>query len=57
MIEMTRAELLKHVVGVMVDVDMSLTPPKVIRREVCLQAKIPSRLSKDHGHKKRPNIL
>jgi hypothetical protein len=32
----TRAQLLKQVVGAMVDVDMSSTPPKVIGREVYL---------------------
>jgi hypothetical protein len=41
----------------MVDVNMSLKPSKVIRREACLPTKGPSRLSKDPGPKRRPNIL
>jgi hypothetical protein len=31
----------------MVDVDMNPTPPKIIEKEACLQAKGPSKLSKD----------
>jgi hypothetical protein len=41
----------------MVDVDMGLTPPKVIGKETCLQAKGFSGLSKDLGPKRHPNIL
>jgi hypothetical protein len=41
----------------MVDVDMSPTPPKVIRKEAYLQIKCLSKLSKDPGPKKHPNIL
>jgi hypothetical protein len=41
----------------MVDVDMSLTPPKFIGKEVCLQIKGLSRLSKDPRSKRHPNIL
>jgi hypothetical protein len=41
----------------MVDVNMNLTPLKVIRREVCLRVKSPSRLSKDPRPKRHPNIL
>jgi len=41
----------------MVDVDMNPPPPKVIRREACLRTKSLSRLSKDLGPKRRPNIL
>jgi hypothetical protein len=41
----------------MVNFDMSLTPPKVIGRDVCLRAKGPYGLSKDLGPKRRPNIL
>jgi hypothetical protein len=41
----------------MVDVNMSLKPSKVIRREACLRTKGPSRLSKDPGPKRHPNIL
>ncbi len=36
---------------------MSPTPPKIIGKEACLQAKCPFRLSKDHGPKRHPNIL
>jgi hypothetical protein len=36
LIESTKAQLSKYVVGAMVDVNMSPTPPKVIGREVCL---------------------
>jgi hypothetical protein len=39
----------------MVDVDMSLTPLKVIVREACLRAKGIYRLSKDLGPKRCPN--
>jgi hypothetical protein len=41
----------------MVDVDMSPMPLKVIGREVCLRAKGPFGLSKDPGPKRSPNIL
>jgi len=41
----------------MVDVNMSPTTLKVIGREVYLWAKGHSRLSKDHGPKRCPNIL
>ncbi len=41
----------------MVDVDMSLTPPKVIGKEVCLQTKSPFKLLKDPKPKRCPNIL
>jgi hypothetical protein len=41
----------------MVDVDMSSTPLKIIRREAYLQAKGPYKLSKDPRPKWRPNIL
>ncbi len=37
--------------------DMSLTPPRVIGRDVCLQVKGPYGLLKDLGPKMRPNIL
>jgi hypothetical protein len=40
----------------MVDVDISLTPLKVIEREDGLRTRGLSRLSKDHGPKKHPNI-
>jgi hypothetical protein len=36
---------------------MSSTPPKVIRREVCLRAKGPFGISKDLRPKSHPNIL
>jgi hypothetical protein len=36
MTETTKAQILKQVVGAMVDVDMSSMPPKIIGREVCL---------------------
>jgi hypothetical protein len=39
------------------DVDMSPTPSKVIGRGACLQAKGPSRPSKDPRLKRCPNIL
>jgi hypothetical protein len=39
----------------MMVVDMHPMPPKVIRRETCLQAKISSRLLKDLGPKRHPN--
>jgi hypothetical protein len=39
----------------MVDVNMSLMPPKVIRKEACLQAKGPSGSSKDPKPKRCPN--
>jgi hypothetical protein len=57
MIEMTRAQLLKYVARAMVDVDMSLTPLKVIGKEACLQVKGPSRLLKDPRPKNCPNTL
>ncbi len=40
-----------------VDVDMSPTPLKVIRMEAYLRAKGPSGLSKDLGPKRCPNTL
>jgi hypothetical protein len=40
----------------MVDVDMKPTPLKIIRKEVCLGAKSPYGLSKDHGPKRCPKI-
>jgi hypothetical protein len=40
----------------MVDVGMNLMPSKIIGREACLWAKNPSKLSKDFGPKKHPNI-
>jgi len=40
----------------MVDVDMSLTPLKVIRRETCLWTRGPFGLSKDPRPKRCPNI-
>ncbi len=55
MIEATRAQFPKQVVGVMVDVGMNLMPLKVIRRKVWLQAKGPYRLSKDPRPKRHPN--
>jgi hypothetical protein len=36
MIETTRAQLFKYVVGAMVDVDMRPMPPIIIERETCL---------------------
>jgi hypothetical protein len=41
----------------MVDVDMSPTPPKVLGKEACLQAKGPFGLSKDPRPKRCLNIL
>jgi hypothetical protein len=41
----------------MVVVNMNRTPPKVIRKEVCLRIKGLSGLSKDPGPKRHPNIL
>jgi hypothetical protein len=41
----------------MMDVNMSLTPSKVIGREVCLQTKGPFGISKDLRPKRHPNIL
>jgi hypothetical protein len=41
----------------MMDVDMSSTPLKIIRREACLWTKGPSRLSKDPEPKRGPNTL
>ncbi len=57
MTKTTRAQFPKQATRAMVDVNMSLTPPKVIGREACLQAKNRSRLSKDPRCKKCPNIL
>jgi hypothetical protein len=57
MTKTTRAQFFKYVVGAMVDVNMSPTPPKVIGREVYLRAKGPSWLSKDLRPKRHPNIL
>jgi hypothetical protein len=57
MAKMTRAQLLKYIVGVMVDVDMSSTPSKVIGKEAYLQTKNPSGLSNDLEPKRRPNTL
>jgi hypothetical protein len=39
----------------MVVVGMHPMPPKIIKREACLQAKSLSRLSKDLGPKRHPN--
>jgi len=39
----------------MVDVDMSLMPPRVIGRKACLPIKSPLGLSKDPGPKRHPN--
>ncbi len=36
---------------------MSLMPPNVIQKEICLRAKGLSGLLKDHGPKRHPNIL
>jgi hypothetical protein len=41
----------------MVNIDMNLTPLKVIGKEACLQAKGPFGLSKDLRPKRHPNIL
>jgi hypothetical protein len=41
----------------MVDVDMNMTPPKVIEREACLQAKGLYGLSKDPKPKRCVNAL
>jgi hypothetical protein len=56
MIEAIKAQLLKHVVGAMVTVGLSLMPSKVIGRKVFLWARAPFGLSKDHGPKVHPNI-
>jgi hypothetical protein len=40
----------------MVAIGMSLMLLKVIKKEVCLHARGPSKLSKDLGPKRRPNI-
>jgi hypothetical protein len=40
----------------MMDVDMSMTPPKVIGKEACLQVKSPFGLLKDCGPKSHPII-
>jgi hypothetical protein len=50
MIEVTKAQFPKWATCVMVDVNMNLTPPKVIGKEACLGIKGFSRLS-------RPNTL
>jgi len=42
---------------VMVDVDMSLTPPKIIGRELCLQVRSLFRLLKNPRPKRHPNII
>jgi hypothetical protein len=42
---------------VIVDVDMSLMPSKVIGREICLKAKGPLGLSKNPRPKKHLNTL
>lgn len=55
MIEATRAQLPKEVVGAMVAIDMSPMPSKIIRKEACLHVKSPSGLSKDLELKKCPN--
>jgi len=41
----------------MVDVGMSLMPPKLFGRKTCLQVKSPFGLSKDFRPKKRLNIF
>jgi hypothetical protein len=51
-IEATRAQLLKLVVRVMVDVNMRSMPPKIIGRKTYLWAKGPLGLSKDLGPKR-----
>jgi hypothetical protein len=40
MTKSTKAQLPKQVVGVMVDVDMNLTPPKVIGKKVVYKLKV-----------------
>jgi hypothetical protein len=52
-----RAQLLKYVARVMVDVDMSPTPLKVIRKQACLRIKGSFGLSKDPGPKRCLNTL
>ncbi len=54
---MTRVQFPKQATTVMVDVDMSPMPLKVIGRQAYLQAKGLSRLLRDLGPKKRPNTL
>jgi hypothetical protein len=56
MIEVTKAQFLKHVVGVMVAIGMSPMPSKIIRKETCLRTRGPLGLLKDHGPKRHPNI-
>jgi len=57
MTKTTKAQFPKQAIGVLVDVDMNLTPPKVIGREACLRVKGLFGLSKDHGPKRHPNTL
>jgi hypothetical protein len=57
MIELTRAQLSTYVARAMVDVNMSSTPSKVIRKEVFLRSKGPSKLLNDPRLKRHPNIL
>jgi hypothetical protein len=40
----------------MVDVSMTMMPPKVIRRKACLQSWSPLKVSKDPEPKRHPNI-
>jgi hypothetical protein len=56
MIETTKAQLPKYVVGAIVDDNMNPMPVRVIEGKVCLRAKSPSKLSKDLRPKRCPNI-
>jgi hypothetical protein len=55
MIEATKAQFLKYVVGAMVVVDMKPMPPKTIGRNVCLWARGLFGLSKDPKPKRHLN--
>jgi hypothetical protein len=56
MIEITKAQFLKYVVEMMMIINMSSIPPKVIRRKTCLLVRGLFKLSKDFEYKRHLNI-
>jgi hypothetical protein len=55
MIKTTKAQFLKYVVGMMVIINMSSIPPKVIRKKTCLSIGGLFKLSQDFEYKRHPN--
>jgi hypothetical protein len=56
MIKTTNAQFLKYVVGMMMIINMSSMPPKVIKKKTCLSIRGLFNLSKDFEFNKHPNI-